>query len=48
MTAAHAEDGPENTDTRTIVVSAAGFEQKIVDAPASISVVTAEQLAQRP
>jgi outer membrane receptor for ferrienterochelin and colicins len=31
-----------------IVVTAAGFEQKIVDAPASISVVTAEELAQRP
>ncbi|MFY7838168.1 MAG: TonB-dependent receptor domain-containing protein [Novosphingobium sp.] len=45
---AHADEAPENTDTRTIVVSAAGFEQKIVDAPASISVVTAEQLAQRP
>ncbi|PNU03263.1 TonB-dependent receptor domain-containing protein [Novosphingobium guangzhouense] len=32
----------------SIVVTAAGFEQKIVDAPASISVVTAEQIAQRP
>ncbi|WP_244904477.1 TonB-dependent receptor domain-containing protein [Cellvibrio mixtus] len=31
-----------------VVVSAAGFEQKITDAPSSISVVTAEELAERP
>lgn len=31
-----------------VVVSAAGFEQKITDAPASISVVTKEDLAKRP
>src|SRR5690606_20895079 len=31
-----------------VVVSAAGFEQKITDAPASISVVTAEELAKKP
>ncbi|MBU0554843.1 MAG: TonB-dependent receptor [Alphaproteobacteria bacterium] len=31
-----------------VVVTAAGFEQKITDAPASISVVTAEELKQRP
>ena len=31
-----------------VVVSAAGFEQKITDAPASISIITAEELAQRP
>ncbi len=31
-----------------IVVTAAGFEQKITDAPASISVVTEEELRQRP
>ena len=31
-----------------VVVSAAGFEQKIVDAPASISVITKEDLATRP
>lgn len=35
-------------DDPTIVVTASGFEQKITDAPASISVVTAEELAQRP
>lgn len=31
-----------------VVVSAAGYEQKITDAPSSISVVTAEELAERP
>ncbi|MHB9878361.1 TonB-dependent receptor domain-containing protein [Pacificimonas sp. ICDLI1SI03] len=31
-----------------IVVTASGFEQKITDAPASISVVTQEELKQRP
>ena len=31
-----------------IVVTAAGYEQKITDAPASITVVTAEELRQRP
>jgi outer membrane receptor for ferrienterochelin and colicins len=31
-----------------VVVSAAGFEQKITDAPASISVVTGEELSKRP
>lgn len=37
----------ENTNTHqlaTIVVSAAGYEQKIIDAPASISVITKEEL----
>jgi len=31
-----------------LVVTAAGFEQKVVDAPASISVVSREELAKRP
>jgi outer membrane receptor for ferrienterochelin and colicins len=31
-----------------VVISAAGYEQKITDAPASISVVTAEELSKRP
>ncbi len=31
-----------------VVVTAAGFEQKITEAPASITVVTAEELKQRP
>lgn len=31
-----------------IVVTAAGFEQKLVDAPASISIVTVEELKERP
>ncbi|MBD9376069.1 TonB-dependent receptor [Pseudoxanthomonas sp. PXM04] len=39
-------DRPSTLDT--VVVTAAGFEQKIVDAPASISVVTREDLSQRP
>ncbi|MEG2497821.1 TonB-dependent receptor [Brevundimonas sp.] len=40
----------QNTPTRVsdIVVTAAGYEQKIVDAPASISVITAEELSHRP
>jgi len=38
-------DRPSTLDT--VVVTAAGFEQKIVDAPASISVVTREDLSQR-
>ncbi|WP_341643483.1 TonB-dependent receptor domain-containing protein [Thauera sp. SDU_THAU2] len=32
----------------SVVVSATGFEQKITDAPASISVVTQEELAKKP
>ncbi|WP_433852188.1 TonB-dependent receptor domain-containing protein [Stenotrophomonas nitritireducens] len=32
----------------TVVVTASGFEQKITDAPASISVITREELAKRP
>ncbi|WP_040716741.1 TonB-dependent receptor domain-containing protein [Caenibius tardaugens] len=47
---AHANEGAETQlrDGREIVVTAAGFEQKITDAPASISVITAEELTQRP
>lgn len=37
-----------DAEVEAIVVTAAGFEQKIVDAPASISVISAEELAQRP
>ena len=33
---------------RDVVVTAAGFEQKITDAPASISVITQEELSKRP
>ena len=39
-------DGSRTLDA--VVVTAAGFEQKITDAPASISVITPEDLAQRP
>lgn len=52
--AVHAEAAREAIEQRgshqvaDVVVTAAGFEQKIVDAPASISVITAEELAQRP
>src|SRR5690554_1379037 len=35
-------------DFDAVVVTASGVEQKIVDAPASISVITREDLAQRP
>ena len=41
-------DGGDATTLDTIVVTAAGFEQKITDAPASISVITREELATRP
>lgn len=41
---AHAQSGELNK----VVVSAAGYEQKVTDAPASISVVTTEELAKKP
>ncbi len=41
-------DAADQAPGNTIVVTAAGFEQKITDAPASITVVTAEELKQRP
>src|SRR5690606_8080009 len=39
---------PAAKDLDAVVVTATGFEQKIVDAPASISVITREDLARRP
>jgi outer membrane receptor for ferrienterochelin and colicins len=36
------------SDDDVVVVTASGFEQKITDAPASISVITAEELKERP
>src|SRR5690606_22783245 len=39
---------PGPVDFDAVVVTAAGFEQKITDAPASITVITREDLAQRP
>lgn len=48
---AHAETNNNTvpvTQLSTIVVSAAGYEQKITDAPASISVVTKEELEKKP
>ncbi|WP_051321562.1 TonB-dependent receptor domain-containing protein [Chrysiogenes arsenatis] len=44
--AAHAAEAPQ--ELGTMVVTAAGFEQKIADAPASISVITREDLQKRP
>ncbi|HET6537215.1 MAG TPA: TonB-dependent receptor [Sphingopyxis sp.] len=44
---AYAADA-EDSDRADIVVTAAGFEQKITDAPASISVISAEELEGRP
>lgn len=41
-----ADASPKDFDT--IVVTAAGFEQKLTDAPASISVITQEELTKRP
>lgn len=38
----------EYKDIEEVVVSATGFEQKLTDAPASISVVTSEELKSRP
>ena len=43
-----ADPGLQTRDFDTIVVTATGFEQKITDAPASITVVTREELARRP
>ncbi len=43
---ANGKGGPTTLDK--VVVTAAGFEQKVVDAPASISVVSREELALRP
>lgn len=47
---AHAEApaGGTPVDLDRVVVTATGFEQKIVDAPASISVISREELAVRP
>ena len=45
---AAAEDGTDQSSRNEIVVTAAGFEQKITEAPASITVVTEEELKQRP
>lgn len=42
---AYADD---QVNLNSVVVTAAGFEQKLTDAPASISVITEEQLRSRP
>ena len=43
-----ADGQPVTRDFDTVVVTASGFEQKLTDAPASISVITVEDLAKRP
>ena len=43
-----AQGADERVSDNDIVVTAAGFEQKIAEAPASISVIPAEILAERP
>ncbi len=50
ITTVQAEDTAASMadDIEHIVVTASGFEQKLVDAPASISVITAEELHTRP
>ena len=40
--------GPAPSSEDVVVITASGFEQKLTDAPASISVITAEELKQRP
>ncbi|SHF23780.1 outer membrane receptor for ferrienterochelin and colicins [Lampropedia hyalina DSM 16112] len=45
---ATAQETPASNVLDEVVISAAGFEQKLTDAPASISVVTQEELAKRP
>jgi outer membrane receptor for ferrienterochelin and colicins len=39
---------PKVKKLATVVISAAGYEQKVTDAPASISIVTTEDLRKRP
>ena len=52
LPSAHAEMAAATTaadyDMEVIVVTASGFEQKLVDAPASVSVVTREDLQSKP
>lgn len=46
----NAEDQKNNTETNkldTIVVTASGYEQSVTKAPASISVITAEEIAKK-
>lgn len=45
---AHAQPGVDDTVIEQVVVTATGFEQKITDAPASISVISRAELETRP
>ena len=47
-TYAETNEAEDKKQLQKVVVSAAGYEQKITDAPASISVVTSEELSKRP
>ena len=47
LSVAHMASAQEPTKLDTVVVTAAGFEQSIADAPASISVITREELAKK-
>ncbi|MDN4500789.1 TonB-dependent receptor [Alteromonadaceae bacterium BrNp21-10] len=44
----NAEEAPDNASIERIVVSATGFEQKLTDAPASISIITEADIRTRP
>lgn len=48
LAGAGANAADESQKLKAVVVSAAGYEQKVTDAPASISVVTSEELSKRP
>lgn len=48
ISAAHATAALTENNIEVIVVTASGYEQKLVDAPASISVITQEELKRRP
>lgn len=46
--AVQAEDAKQTENLETLVVTAGGYEQKVVDAPASISVISQEDLQKKP
>lgn len=48
VTAVHAVEDAADSKIEVIVVTASGYEQKLVDAPASISVITQDDLRSRP
>lgn len=48
LAAANADAAPAEKDIEVMVITAAGFEQKLVYAPASVSVISAAELAGKP